>query len=472
MKLAVALLLAVCCLDAAAFAQARSPFPLRYGNLFTYWSSARKAPVQLVAMNEQGDPGRTDVSDSVHVQEWIGSGRRFLPREFMGAKLTVNARGNVARISSDGDRELFPVSAPAVDTFHLTSRHGRDDTLIHVVTRRFDTTLFGRSVHAYSFVSPPTSEEFSRTETTVADSFGVIRTVYGDRRDTVILHSCIIDGHMYNWEQTTRRYMELCDGNVYQWHATGRDWLGLPYDFYRTITLSADTVIDGRQYFAESKFRRVHQNDSGLYYLSRSSGTVTVLLPGNATIGTPTGVLDDESFRSGIVVDTATRWFAGRNRHFLTVSLWTTMAEGAPFTQIWAEGIGLVSIADYDVPWFNSFELNYANICGEKTGTYVKPASVESVVVEPSMQQLIHPNPFAATVGTNIRFTLDGTAPRHVILSVHDALGRNVATLLDQDLMPGEHLVPFKPVSIAPGFYLSTLCIGGRTVTTTLVAVR
>ncbi|MBI5647110.1 MAG: hypothetical protein HY962_09250 [Ignavibacteriae bacterium] len=386
-------------------------------------------------------------------------------------KLTVNAKGNVMKISADGNRELFPASAPAVDTFHLMSQRGRDDTLRHVVTRRFDTTLFDRSVHAYSFVSPPSSEESAHTETTVADSFGLVRTVYIGYADTISLRSCVIDGRMYNWEHTTRRYMELCDGNVYQWHAYGRNWLGQTYDYHQKVTLRADTIIDGRQYFSGSLFGTIHQGDSGLYQLPLASGAVPLLLPGNATIGTPTGALGPDA-RPGIVVDTATRWYEGRERHFLNISLWPTMGEGAGYTQLWAEGIGLVSLTNFDSPWGGRYALNYANICGTKLGTYVGPTSMESATAEPSMQQLIHPNPFAATVGTNIRFTLDGTAPRHVILSLHDALGRHVATLLDQDLMPGEHHVPFKPVSIAPGFYLSTLCIGGRTVTTTLVAVR
>lgn len=425
-------------------------------------------------MCETEDPGRIDVRDTVSVQEWNRWGGCFTT-SLGRMKLTVNAAGNVVIFEDQRPshwREMFPATTPAVDTFFLASSLRRDDSLRRVVTRRFDTTLFGRSVHAFSFVSPPTSDEWSPTETTVADSFGVIRTVYLDRRDTLALHSCIIDGRPYRWEQTSRRYMEPCVGNVYQWHAAGRDWFGNPYDYHPTIRLRADTVIDGRQFFAGFQNLSIHQDDSGLYRLRGPGGSMTLLLPGNATIGTPTGVIDQDYSRSGIVVDTATRWFEGRDRHVLTITLWTTMAEGAPFTQVWVEGIGMVSISDYDLPWPNYYELNYASICGKAFGRYV---GTVSSVFPPEIHAALptnYPNPFSTATGTTIHFTVEGTSSRHVELRVHDALGRCIATVLDQEMMPGEHRIPFRPGSLPPGLYSAWLRIGDFSVTRTLIAVE
>ena len=52
-----------------------------------------------------------------------------------------------------------------------------------------------------------------------------------------------------------------------------------------------------------------------------------------------------------------------------------------------------------------------------------------------------YPNPF--NPATSIRFSLAVT--EHVVLTIHDALGRELATLLDETLSPGCYSVPWQP---------------------------
>ncbi len=63
------------------------------------------------------------------------------------------------------------------------------------------------------------------------------------------------------------------------------------------------------------------------------------------------------------------------------------------------------------------------------------------------------PNPFNPT--TTIRFALPKRSS--VTLKLYDIRGREVATLVDDDLPPGEHKVDFNAKGIASGMYLYRL---------------
>ncbi|MBC8145932.1 MAG: PQQ-dependent sugar dehydrogenase [bacterium] len=64
-----------------------------------------------------------------------------------------------------------------------------------------------------------------------------------------------------------------------------------------------------------------------------------------------------------------------------------------------------------------------------------------------------HPNPFSA--GTIIRYTLAHAS--HVQLTVSDVLGRVVATLIDGEQSPGDHIATFDGAEHPPGAYFYTI---------------
>jgi hypothetical protein len=68
-----------------------------------------------------------------------------------------------------------------------------------------------------------------------------------------------------------------------------------------------------------------------------------------------------------------------------------------------------------------------------------------------------YPNPFNPT--TTIRFSLPQRD--HVVLKVFDVLGREVATLLNGELNPGEHSVAFDATKLSSGVYVYQLSAGG-----------
>lgn len=68
-----------------------------------------------------------------------------------------------------------------------------------------------------------------------------------------------------------------------------------------------------------------------------------------------------------------------------------------------------------------------------------------------------YPNPF--NPATNIAFSLPAAGPAH--LSVYDAAGRLVETLVDGVLDAGRHSVPWRPTDRASGIYLYRLSYAG-----------
>ena len=79
-----------------------------------------------------------------------------------------------------------------------------------------------------------------------------------------------------------------------------------------------------------------------------------------------------------------------------------------------------------------------------------------------------YPNPF--NPATTIRFELPRAG--HARLSVHDAAGRLVRTLVDGRLAAGTHEVPWRAEGLASGIYLSRLKAGGTVTTAKMLLIE
>jgi hypothetical protein len=94
-------------------------------------------------------------------------------------------------------------------------------------------------------------------------------------------------------------------------------------------------------------------------------------------------------------------------------------------------------------------------------GMGVDVSAVRSVQVVPGAFTLFqnYPNPFRPF--TTIRYDLETSAP--VRVTVHDALGRIAATLVDETQHPGIHSVQWTPTGDAPGVYFLVVRVGAQT---------
>jgi hypothetical protein len=79
-----------------------------------------------------------------------------------------------------------------------------------------------------------------------------------------------------------------------------------------------------------------------------------------------------------------------------------------------------------------------------------------------------YPNPF--TSATTIKFVLPYAG--HVCLTVYDAVGQHVATLVDNELQPGEHRVVFNTKNVLSGVYYYSLRAGEFTRTKRCVLLK
>jgi len=79
-----------------------------------------------------------------------------------------------------------------------------------------------------------------------------------------------------------------------------------------------------------------------------------------------------------------------------------------------------------------------------------------------------YPNPFSDQ--TQITFNLERT--EHVSLAVYDLAGRQIASLLDRTLLPGEHQVSYGASGLPAGIYIARLQTKTGALSRKLVVVR
>ena len=79
-----------------------------------------------------------------------------------------------------------------------------------------------------------------------------------------------------------------------------------------------------------------------------------------------------------------------------------------------------------------------------------------------------YPNPFNPS--TNIEFSLKEAA--HARLSVYDIMGREVAVLVDQAMLPGTYNAAFNAADLSSGVYMYRLQVGAELLTGTMTLLK
>ena len=79
-----------------------------------------------------------------------------------------------------------------------------------------------------------------------------------------------------------------------------------------------------------------------------------------------------------------------------------------------------------------------------------------------------YPNPFNPT--TNIRYSL--SVKDHVYLNIFDVTGREVATLVDQEQLPGSYEVRWNAENEAGGIYFYQVKVGNKIQTRKMTLIK
>jgi len=118
---------------------------------------------------------------------------------------------------------------------------------------------------------------------------------------------------------------------------------------------------------------------------------------------------------------------------------------------------------------FRQDSLRYETIVIKYTQTIgIEPVSAE-IPQQFSLSQN-YPNPFNPS--TKIRFAISGSSAAQTFLSVYDMLGREISTLVNQELKPGTYEVDWNASSFPSGVYFYRLNAGSFTETKKMLLVK
>ncbi len=100
--------------------------------------------------------------------------------------------------------------------------------------------------------------------------------------------------------------------------------------------------------------------------------------------------------------------------------------------------------------------------------TSIEPISTE--VPERFSLSQNYPNPFNPS--TRIRFEISGSSATHTLFSVYDMLGREVSTLVNEELKPGNYEVDWNAENYPSGVYFYKLSAGESTETRKMILLK
>lgn len=121
----------------------------------------------------------------------------------------------------------------------------------------------------------------------------------------------------------------------------------------------------------------------------------------------------------------------------------------------------------------NQYDLVYAKINGVEYGQLVDIREEKNFLPQEFSLSQNYPNPFNPS--TTIRFSVPAVRTQHAVflqLKVFDLLGREIATLVDEEKYPGNYEVKFDGTSLTSGVYFYRLFAGNYVATKKMILIR
>jgi photosystem II stability/assembly factor-like uncharacterized protein len=168
-----------------------------------------------------------------------------------------------------------------------------------------------------------------------------------------------------------------------------------------------------------------------------------------------------------------TGWFLGTNRNSPnTGRLYVTNNGGSSFQQ-------MMSLMSFDVKGYSFVDAVNGYICGD-SGKVLKTTNggltfvTHNPEITPDKYSLSqnYPNPFNPV--TNIRFDIPvGNGRDHSVkLVIYDLLGKEITTLVNQQMLPGSYNVDWDASNYPSGVYFYTLVTANYTLTKKMVLMK
>jgi photosystem II stability/assembly factor-like uncharacterized protein len=133
-----------------------------------------------------------------------------------------------------------------------------------------------------------------------------------------------------------------------------------------------------------------------------------------------------------------------------------------------ARGFGIVASSRISFREFTSMQLTYAKINGVEyaTNTSIK-SNMHDIPTKYSLYQN-YPNPFNPTTTLSFALPLES----FVSLKVYDVMGREVATIVSEELSPGTYIRQWNAANMSNGIYFYRLNAGSFTNTKKLILLK
>ncbi len=265
-------------------------------------------------------------------------------------------------------------------------------------------------------------------------------------------------------------FYPLQTNNTWSYRVFYNNW-PLPADSVATrFTVTGDTLMpNGRVYRRlertdplGAKFVRV--DSAYVYYYSQYDNRDIAVYNLRAATGTLDSVQWRGLFTARVSVGTA--FVFGRQRATRTYSFDGIVL----FSATLADGLGIIEAIDFADgvwPYYSRSSIRGCVIRDTLYGVLLNVPRFEGLPASYELYQN-YPNPFNPS--TEIRYQISSAG--HVSLKVFDLLGREVATLVDEEKLPGIHAVTWNAAGFASGVYLYRLQAGSFVETKRLMIIR
>lgn len=300
---------------------------------------------------------------------------------------------------------------------------------------------------------------------------------------TIVIFICLLFNlQLFAWDSTAAKYYPLSVGNTWTYSGFGYPCCGA-FKYRERITGTINT--NGHFYYILTKTQSNGSTEIIYIRLDSTKGNILVNQSGSCAWLQNEKTRDSLAARKGDsskfdcslyyrCTDTLTGSYFGFIKKKKSFG-WSDFFE-AGATRTFAMDFGLVSISSFGHTSTTSVNLQgcYINgiLYGDTTLTSIMLTSTE-IPNEFSLSQN-YPNPFNPV--TKIKFSIPQNETTHRVVStsliVYDALGREIAILVDQQLQPGTYEADWDASAYPSGVYYYKLESGSFTETKKMVLVK
>ena len=271
------------------------------------------------------------------------------------------------------------------------------------------------------------------------------------------------------WDSIIAKYYPLQIGNTWRYQRIQygdyvcHQW---PNPTEYTITITGETTINNKMYFVFSNGFR-ERIDSATMNVYRYNGAFDQMLDSLYARKNDHyyGIRLDFFDTYCTVADTFQGNFAGHSGSAKKI----TVSGNGTNEYYLLNGIGVTSM-------FRCFQYGHKDVLlgciinGVQYGAISGMENIEGIIpVNFSLYQN-YPNPFNPV--TRIKFDVGGTSIAHTFLSVYDALGKEVAVLIDRELQPGTYEADWDASAYPSGMYYYKFESGNFTETKKMVLIK